>query len=521
MSAPESQLLAPQVVGRYALYGEIASGGMAVVQFARLIGEAGFQRTVAVKRLHPQYASDESFVQQFVNEARLASHIHHPNVVQTYDVVRDTNELLLVMEYVHGETLAHLLKAARHSTEWVPEPIGIAIISNALRGLHAAHEATDESGQALGIVHRDISPENIVVDTDGRSAVLDFGIAKAQGLIFSTDGQQLKGKFRYMSPEQVRGKKVDRRSDIFAMGITLFRVLTRRHVFGNQSDAATMLYRVLNMPIRKPSMIVPHISGALDAVVAKSLERDPNRRFATAEEFAVALEEAVQPARPKDVGLWVESVAGQTLKERAALLREISAHSQSGTFRVGRNVSSASQRTIEEPSRAPEPTSEDLNQHPWPKSNVPELISATEVAKSDLALAHVWPVRGVDVVAEYPAPGSRRHLMWGFVLGVILAGAMAAIIWQRTRPSSSLSSPAPAQVNSNAPKAEKHSRQQPIRDPRATESDGSPLIGLPQPSATLDAVPLPSAKPGLKPKAKARALSSTPAPDADPLSRRH
>ncbi len=514
MRIPVLPLLTPQIVGRYALYGEIASGGMATVQFGRLLGEAGFQRTVAIKRLHPQFASDEHFVQQFLNEARLAARISHPNVVQTFDVVRDTNELLLVMEYVHGETLSHLLRNARQKNQWIPEDIGLSVLCDALRGLHAAHDAVDDTGAALEIVHRDISPENIVVDTEGRAKVLDFGIAKAQGAAFATDGGQLKGKFRYMSPEQVAGKKLDRRSDIFAMGITLFRVLTTRQVFGNQRDAATMLYRIIHMPVRMPSMIVPSISAALDAVVMKALDRDPKQRFATAEEFAFAIEEAAAVARPRDVGVWVEGIAGPALKARAEDLRKISAHSQSGTFRIQLPGESA---------RVAIPVAAEF------EANEPVVADGpVPVETSSLAIAHVWPTRPREVVVEY-APTKKRQLAWVVGVAVLLAFALG-VLFNRFSSVEKVTGKRATQRDTTLVIAPK-----PASPPSVARTEPIPTAvpaAVPSPTpvetiskSSLNAPkPIPEALPRRAPNASARSKVNSPSAGAtadDPLSRRH
>src|SRR6516225_8996456 len=175
-----------RVVGRYALYVAIAAGGMATVHLGRLIGEVGFSRTVAIKRLHPQYAADPEFVSMFLDEARLAARIRHPNVVPTLDVVATKGELFLVMDYVPGESLARLSRVCREQRRPIPHRITSAVMAGALHGLHAAHEAKSERGAPLGIVHRDVSPQNVLVGADGVPRVLDFGVAKAAGRMQET-----------------------------------------------------------------------------------------------------------------------------------------------------------------------------------------------------------------------------------------------------------------------------------------------------------------------------------------------
>src|ERR1041385_2717351 len=195
----------PRLIGRYALFGEIASGGMATVHFGRLVGPVGFSRTVAIKRLHPQYAKDPEFVSMFLDEARLAARIQHPNVVTTLDVVALPNEVFLVMEYVQGESLSRLVKNTTKAGERMPWGHIVSVMAGMLHGLHAAHEAKSERREPLNIVHRDVSPQNVLVGTDGVARVLDFGVAKAAMRVGSTRDNQMKGKLSYMSPEQLNG----------------------------------------------------------------------------------------------------------------------------------------------------------------------------------------------------------------------------------------------------------------------------------------------------------------------------
>jgi serine/threonine-protein kinase len=316
----------PRVVGRYALYDEIASGGMAAVYIGRLLGPAGFSRTVAVKCLHAQFAKDPEFVAMFLDEARLAARIRHPNVVATLDVVAQSNELFLVMEYVEGESFSRLERTTWARSEQMPLPIVSAIVTDMLSGLHAAHEATDDHGDALHIVHRDVSPHNVMVGRDGVSRVLDFGVAKAAARIQTTRDGQVKGKFAYMSPEQLTRKPVDRRTDVFAAAVVLWEALAGERLFA-ADDPGAIVTRVLTDEIVPPSHKVPSVPTVLDAIVMKGLSRDPDRRYATAEEMARAIESVVVPARPAEVKKWVTDVAGKALAERAAHIAEIESQS--------------------------------------------------------------------------------------------------------------------------------------------------------------------------------------------------
>jgi serine/threonine-protein kinase len=295
---------------------------MASIHLARLVGPVGFSRTVAIKRLHEHFARDAELAVMFLDEARLAARIRHPNVVATVDVVHVDDELLLVMEYVSGESLSRLLKTTETRGERIPMPIAIAIVTDALYGLHAAHEAVSDDNEPLGLVHRDVSPHNIMVGRDGVARIIDFGVAKAAARLQSTQVGRLKGKLGYLTPEQLRHEPVDRRADLFAASIVLWEVLTGERLFVSRSEAET-LASVLFDPIAPPSARVPDLPSALDAIVMKGLSRAPEDRYQTAAEMARALEAAITPARHAEVGEWVERTAGDVLTARAACVAEI------------------------------------------------------------------------------------------------------------------------------------------------------------------------------------------------------
>ncbi len=325
--SPTSQASAqPQqplsVVGRYALYGKLATGGMATVHFGRLLGPVGFSRTVAIKRLHPQFAKDPDFVTMFLDEARVAARIQHPNVVSTIDVVSAENELFLVMDYVRGESFSRLLRKANKDGIEVPEGFIGGIMAGMLHGLHAAHEATDERGEPLKVVHRDISPQNVLVGVDGVARVLDFGVAKAAARVQITRDGQMKGKLSYMSPEQLQARHVDRRSDIFAAGVVLWEALTGKRLFTGD-EAREVLIKILKEPTPPPSSVNPKLRPELDELVLRALEKEPDYRYQTSREFAIAVEETMRLLSPRETGEWVEEIAGESLEKREAALAEI------------------------------------------------------------------------------------------------------------------------------------------------------------------------------------------------------
>jgi serine/threonine-protein kinase len=291
---------------------------MATVYFGRLMGAVGFSRSVAIKQLHPQYARSPEFVAQFLDEARLTARVRHPNVVPVLDVVARDGELFVIMEYVEGEPLSRLMRASQSK---IPIPIASAIVIQALLGLHAAHDATADNGMALEIVHRDVSPQNILVGVDGTSHILDFGVAKASSRVHTTENGQIKGKLAYMAPEQLKNEELDRRVDIFAMGIVLWELLAGQRLFARNEPGA-IVAAVLTGDVRPPNELRPEISADLSAVVMKALAPERNDRFATARDLALAIENAAEPASALKTGAWVESVAKESIARRASLLRE-------------------------------------------------------------------------------------------------------------------------------------------------------------------------------------------------------
>ncbi len=295
---------------------------MATVHLGRLVGPGGFGRTVAIKRLHPHLAKEPEFVTMLTDEARVAGRIGHPNIVPTLDIVASEGELFLVMEYVPGLTLSALMKRAASHSERIPIPIVTTIMAGVLHGLHAVHEARDERGHHLEVVHRDVSPQNILVGTDGVARVLDFGIAKAAGRVHTTRDGQLKGKLGYMSPEQLAAAPVDRRTDIYAASVVLWEVLTGERLFEGD-DAAAVFGNVMQKKVVAPSSVYPDIPAELDAAILRGLEREPSRRHAHARDMAIAIENAAPLARASEIGEWVQMIGDDLLRERAQLVADI------------------------------------------------------------------------------------------------------------------------------------------------------------------------------------------------------
>jgi serine/threonine protein kinase len=277
-------------LGRYEVVKHLAQGGMAEVFLARATGIEGFERHVVIKRIREEQAHDKMHVQMFLDEARLAASLHHHNIVQVHDIGEQQGEYFFVMEYVHGEDVRKLLTEVSSRAERVPLEHVITIVTAAAAGLHHAHEQCGPNRAPLGIVHRDVSPANILVGYDGGVKVADFGVAKAAHRTFETESGARKGKVAYMSPEQCVGLPVDRRSDVFALGIVLYESLTVRRLFKDDNDFLTMT-AIVQGKIPPPSTVWPQIPPELEAIVMKALASSPDDRYATADHMRRALEE--------------------------------------------------------------------------------------------------------------------------------------------------------------------------------------------------------------------------------------
>ena len=305
---------------------EIGSGGMATVYLARLDRAGGFQRWAALKTVHPHLLEDESFVKMFLDEARVAARINHPNVAAVYDVGNDEVNHWIAMEYLHGEALKDVMQRAEEVGALIPPEIGCRIIADAAEGLHAAHELAGANGEKIGLVHRDITPHNLFVTYDGVTKVLDFGIAKFADQATQTQAGILKGKIAYMSPEQLGGEGIDRRSDIFGLGVVLWELTTGQRLFRTESDIETF-NRVTACVIPRPSSIVPGYPEDLEAVVLKALAKDKSERYRTAREFSRALQSFFLRrgifVTGDEVSTYLRSVFGERIAQRQTHLREL------------------------------------------------------------------------------------------------------------------------------------------------------------------------------------------------------
>jgi len=446
---------------------------MATVHWGRLTGAEGFARTVAIKRVRRHFGADPEFAAMLVDEARLAARIQHPNVVSVLDVVSQDGELLLVMEYVHGATLAQLIRAARDAGISMPIGVVSSVMVGLLEGLHAAHEAVDERGVPLNLVHRDVSPQNVLVGADGTTKVFDFGIAKARARSQVTRDGQIKGKMAYVAPEQLRLGVVDRRADLFAAGAVFWEALVGESPFPGETDLER-LASILGGAARAPSTRVPGIPRRLDEVVMRALRADPAERFETAREMAEAVERAVPPASARDTGAWVQSVWGVELAERMRMLRTLE-----GAQRLpGVEAESTAQTWVGGDSDVALPMA--------PPASTGALVGKEQNGLSDPSLP-----AAAGKVTSLPRRRAWSYLLFGAVLAVVVVAVGGALV---RRPHPSTASPP---TGSSA------------REPPTVSASGFDPSGIPPPSARPPAEPA-------APEARNDPDSNNQAPDPVP-----
>ncbi len=426
-----------QVLGRYELLMPIARGGMAMVWAARLKGSRGFQKLVAIKTMLPAMSDDPNFEKMFLDEASLASEIRHPHCIEILDLGEQDNVLYLVMEWVDGEPLNVLMNYAAKQGG-IPLRIAVSLVSQACRGLHAAHELRDEQGLLVGLVHRDITPQNILVSYDGVVKIVDFGVAKATSRIAAeTEAGQLKGKIAYMSPEQLRGDPIDRRTDVFAMGILLYMLTTGVHPFKGDDQARTIENIHSDDAVPSPRRYVPGLGADYEAVITQALAKEPNKRFPSANDLLKALTRVMQPATDEEVADYVRSLLSDRLEKRRKAVKaalEIADERENAPEQARSLVSDASRANTQQDDvatvvhRAMMPSSptefDSAPQQPLPGSD-PRPLKPSFISEPDLSLSGM----GGPALSTLDKRGKRRSPVWllGAAFGVLGALGLAFV----------------------------------------------------------------------------------------------
>jgi eukaryotic-like serine/threonine-protein kinase len=404
--------------GRYSILGSLAKGGMATVYLGRVTGSAGFSRLVAIKRLHPELAAEKEFVGMLVDEARLASQIRHTNVVDTLDLVVSDGAFSLVLEYVEGNSLSRLLKRASELEERVPRRIALTILYGVLRGLDAAHEARNEDGQPLGIVHRDVSPQNILLGVDGIPRVIDFGVAKAIGRFESTRPGEIRGKFSYMAPEQMQARPVTRQVDVYAAGVVLWELLAGRKLF-DAEDSRAICAAVMRGDIKKPSTENADVEPELDAMVMRATAREIGDRYLTARELLTDLEK-LERASDDEVGLWVRQLCAKELASRQRLIQN------AAPIADGRPLEELIADLAKSAPSAPGPSAPGLSAEP------PVARESETNLASTAGIGLEIPAASSGVAKTAAAPARRRTV---FKVALVVVGFLAVVgLFLRFRP---------------------------------------------------------------------------------------
>lgn len=470
---------------------------MASVHLGQLLGSVGFARTVAIKRLHAQFAKDPAFVSMFLDEARLAARIRHPCVIPTLDVVTSGEELFLVMEYVQGEALSRLVLATVAQAQRVPVPVVLAIASNVLQGLHAAHETRGEAGHLLNIVHRDVSPQNVLVGEDGVARVFDFGVAKAAGRLHTTRSGQFKGKLRYSAPEQFTGEPVGRTADVYSASVVLWEMLTGARMHDGDSSAR-VIRLVLDGDIRPPCDVFPDLPHMLDEAVMRGLQRDPHKRFPSARDMALAIECCGRAASPMDVAAWVAATAGDELAKRAD---EVSSIERLQNVALDDVRSSLSElmigRAVEDASRPCGTTAQVEREDILPARPPDEQESSGGSA--------VATTGGPDTAMPSSQPRSRRVFVALLGAGLVAAVALAVVTLTR-----SLASAPSAPPSESSPVAGAKDSVPPTSSATAPDAPSASSSVGPSPSTAA----APSGAPTSTPVVPRKTSSTAPRPPA-------
>ncbi|HEY3806027.1 MAG TPA: protein kinase [Kofleriaceae bacterium] len=429
---------APARLGRYELLARLATGGMGEIFLARLEGAAGFEKMCVVKRILPHLADDARFRQMLIAEAQIAAKMAHANICQVYELGETNNQLYIVMEYLEGVTMLPLLRRASKANAQLDFGFIAGVIQQTTDALHYAHELKDRGGEALGLIHRDVTPANIFLCDSGVAKVLDFGIAKARGASTKTEDGAVKGKYAYMAPEQLRGGSIDRRVDLFALGVVLYEMIALRRLFQRKTDYLTFR-AVMEQPIPDVRRYRPDVPDSLVAVLARMLDREPANRFETARQLGSAVMDAIggRPWSQGEIGDYVKANFAEELAQRTAQV-------------VGAiNRGSAQQQQRMTMPLIVHPDHEDTDDDAFPSvetdiespalgarasdpfvhSTPPPFAAVGETTGSAPELA---PLRPVNVPSNAPS-AARRNVVWPLlaVAAVAVAGGALFLVWKQ------------------------------------------------------------------------------------------
>ena len=479
-----------RVLGGFRLLREIACGGMATVYMAHRSGPAGFGQAAAVKVIHPHLARDREFVEMFLDEARIVSCINHPNVCRVLDFGKAEGTYYLAMEYVMGETWGDVLSALkqRPSASGMIPAILAQVLAQACEGLHAAHEARDAEGRALSIVHRDISPQNLIIGYDGSVRVLDFGIASAAERLHTTRNGTIKGRFAYMAPEQMRGMPVDRRADLWSLGVVCWEGLAQKRLFKRDTEAETVL-AVTQDPLPVLAECGHPVPSAMAKVAFQALSRNRDERYGTAREMGLELSRfasaSLVPVGMAEVSLWMSRLFAQRIDEKRASMREAARAAE-----IDKTAASLPPHT---------PTT--------PLAMSPDMDDDLAKRSGSSALPSVSTVREMRTASEAPA----RRFLFGPLLGiaaflfVALLGAWLAPLLQRLP----LLAPLMGRARTTQPAAAPRPAAQVQHSTARAEPEPATPVVQPKPTPAPTAPAPEAARPHERPRPRERARAES------------
>ncbi|MCK6586258.1 MAG: serine/threonine protein kinase [Polyangiaceae bacterium] len=435
--SPEGAVPEGSILDKYRLIAELGHGGMAEVFLAVASGPAGFNKLVVIKQIRAELADDPEFLNMFLDEARLAARLSHPNVVQTNEVGHVGNRYFIAMEYLDGQPLNRILQRFKRDNAGMPLGMHVRILIDVLAGLHHAHELADYDGTPLEVVHRDVSPHNVFVTYDGQIKVVDFGIAKAMNSSSETRAGVIKGKVAYMSPEQARGDKVDRRSDIFAVGVMFWEAMTGQRLWKGLTDVA-MLHRIIKGEIPNPKTIKGDLSERMVEVCMKALAPNRDDRYETAADFQNALEDLLTEMGERTAVRDIGKLVAKTFDQDRVRIKSV----------IEAQIKKSSTSTTTLPSIDPlgvsgihgggntRPSLPTLNSGSFTQSGLLTTDSPTSVGQKSTPSS-------VALTASRPPEASSKTgiMIAGAILGAALIGA---VVWLVAMPSGPKETPAPA-----------------------------------------------------------------------------